>query len=244
MRSGIAFGSTLGCGLFLLATACGGSSVSGGGTGGSAGTGALGGAGSGGSATGGSGALGGAGSGGTAVGGSGGATGGAAGMGGAAGVCGSDAKACAEPADCMLAEASCCVCGMPELGDYVAANAKYASECMCQGPACGCASMLNPNLAATCNAGSCQGFDVRQLDALSGCQTDTDCTLRMGLDCCEACAGSEWELVAVRTDAGPKLSPMLCGSGPVGCPGCIPQYPAGKTAVCIANHCQVSGGTL
>jgi hypothetical protein len=225
----------------LFAAGCGGSTGSGSApdaaVGGGAGTGGATG-GSGGTATGGSGGTATGGSGGTATGGSGGtATGGSAGV--DAGLCGPDAKTCAQPGDCVLTESSCCVCGQAELTDYVAVNQAHTSECACQGPVCGCATMLNPNLAATCNAGSCAGFDVRQVDALSACTGDADCTLRIGLDCCEGCQSNGYDLVAVSIDSGGALSQALCDSGGVGCPDCAPQYPANKKAACVANHCAV-----
>jgi hypothetical protein len=98
--------------------------------------------------------------------------------------------------------------------------------------------MENPNLAATCEAGACAGFDVRQEADLSGCTTEADCTLRYGLGCCEACQGSEFNLVAVNVNQS-AFSAKMCGSDPVGCPDCAPQYPANKKAACVANHCQV-----
>jgi hypothetical protein len=251
-----ALGGVAVCGALLVA--CGGSSTSdgtgGSGTGGSAG--ATGGAGGAGGATGGAGGVtggaggvtggaggvtGGAGGVTGGAGGAGGVTGGAGGVGGAGGQasCGPEAKKCAEPADCVLNTPSCCVCGMPELSDFEAINKAFTQQCACQGPACGCATMLNPNLAATCTASKCEAFDVRKVAAYSGCQSDTDCTLRMGLDCCESCQSNEWGLVAVKTD-GAALMKALCGSGPVACPACSPVYPANKKAACIANQCQVA----
>lgn len=208
----------------ILAVGCGGSSTSDNGAGGTSSGGAGASGGSGGS-TGGSGGS---------TGGSGGATGGTAG----ANTCGPEAKTCSQPSDCVLNTPSCCLCGLPELSDFEAINSSFTQACSCQGPACGCATMENPNLAATCSAGSCAGFDVRLEDEYSGCTTEADCTLRIGLGCCEACQGGDFNLVAVNVNQGP-LSAALCGDSPVGCPDCAPQYPANKKAACLDNHCQV-----
>lgn len=203
-------------GVFAWVAGCGGSSTSDG----------AGGAGAGGGGTGGGA-------------GSGGATGGTAGVGGGgAPGCGPEAKKCAKPSDCVLQTPNCCLCGVPELVDFVAIHQSYADECACKGPVCGCATMTNPNLATTCSAGSCEGFDVRAEADYSGCSSDAECTLRLGLGCCESCQGGEWELVAVKTDQA-ELSKALCGNEPVACDACAPQYPPSKKAACVSGHCQV-----
>lgn len=110
-------------------------------------------------------------------------------MGGVGGNCGASAKSCTRNGDCVLTPASCCVCGDPELGDYVAINGAHHNACVCQGPACGCAVRPNPYLRATCKSGTCAGFDVQQLDALSACSSDADCTLHKGdSSSCPNCA--------------------------------------------------------
>jgi hypothetical protein len=231
-RLGMGFGAAL----LVTLTACGGSTSA---TTPDAGSGGSGG---------GSGAAGGQPGTGGATGGSGGSTGGAAGAGatggsagasGAGGQCGAAAKACTEPTDCVLAAASCCICSKPELSDYVAANQAHANECICKGPACGCASMPNPNLGATCTSGTCTGFDVSQDNALSACTTDADCTLRVGAGCCQGCEADTWTLIAIRTDAESKLEQMVCGPTGMTCPNCAPGMPPGTSAACVSGHCQV-----
>ncbi len=215
----------------VVAIGCGGSSTSDNNAGGSGGSGATS---SGGTSSGGT-SSGGTSSGGTSSGGSAGSGGGAAG----ANQCGGPgSKGCTEPSDCVLATDNCCLCGVPEITDYQAINSQFTGQCTCTGPACGCASAENPNLAATCNTGSCEGFDVRQVDAYSGCTTETDCSLRLGIGCCEACTGGEYNLIAVKSDQS-ALTQALCGSAGANCPDCAPQYPANKKAACVDNHCQV-----
>ena len=208
-----------------LLAGCGGSSTLDG-TGGS-GTGAASGSGGSAGSTGGS-----AGSGGTA------GSGGAAGSGGQ-NSCGPETKKCSEPTECLLVTQDCCLCGMPELKDYQAVNSKYEAQCSCGGPICDCMSGNNANLAATCRNSACEGFDVRKVEAFSGCTKDDDCTLRMGLDCCEGCGSSAADLVAVAKTGGPALMKAVCPGGPIGCPACAPQYPDNKKAACVSKHCQV-----
>lgn len=225
--------------LALVLGACGGQSSSDG-TGGAAGTGA-GGPGGAGGATGGSSGTG-------AVSGAGGATGGSSGtgaVGGAGGAGGADAchdptlKTCNGPGQCVLATPNCCLCGVPQLTDYVAMNQASAGQCDCGGPICDCAMMMNPNLAASCEGGACVAWDVRQEDAWSSCKDDLDCRLRDGLGCCETCAPVAEHLVAVRVDSEAALKGKMCASGS-GCPKCMIQYPDNAKAVCSAGRCQVA----
>jgi hypothetical protein len=164
---------------------------------------------------------------------------GTTGAGGATPVCSSpQGKACTQPSDCAFAETNCCICGRPELSDLAAVNVSYATLCGCDGPVCDCASSPNPNLALSCDAGQCAGWDVRKEDALSACTKDSDCRLRAGLSCCETCDGAAWNLVAVRKDAEGALAARVC-SGDQGCPACVPQYPSDVFVQCIYGQCQV-----
>jgi hypothetical protein len=214
----------------LLLGACGGESVSNG-TGGAAGSAAT--AGSGGSG----------GSGGSATGGSGGsATGGSGGS--ATGGSGGDAcndpslKTCSGAGQCVLTTSNCCLCGTPEITDFVAMNQASSSLCGCDGPMCGCATMNNPSLAASCESGQCAAWDVRQRDDYSGCTQDSECRLREGLGCCEGCSGSQYDLVAIRVGAESALAQAMCPPN-TACAECAPQYPSNASAACIAGHCQV-----
>lgn len=213
------------------------------------------------SATGGSGAYGGsmvgvggadsdggpAGSGAGGVGGA--ATGGAGGMGGAAGaggVCGTSAQTCDFESNCTLLQVSCCICGIPTLGDYMAVNTAHASTCACQGPVCACDSSMNPYLGVACTSGLCTGFDVEQLDAISACSSDSDCTLRNGVGCCASwCQVDVSKVVAVRVDAEPVLEALACahaaGKLPLPCLECKPEPspPANLRAACVQGRCQV-----
>src|SRR5262249_14612110 len=122
-------------------------------------------------------------------------------------------KTCTGPGECVLATSDCCLCGQPELGDYVAMSSDKAAACTCTGPACGCATMDNPNRAATCEDGTCAAWDVRKEDAYSACKTPDDCRLRLGLACCEPCGGADYEVVAIRGDAESLLKSKTCTAG-------------------------------
>jgi hypothetical protein len=230
----------------VAASGCGGSTFSAG----SAGSGASGGQPGAGGASGGQPGAGGA----PATGGSGGqpgtggvgASGGSAGQpgsGGAGGTaCGPQSRACTSPTDCALGislDHQGCLCGIPALDDFTAVNNGYLTECTGPGSMCDCMSGTNPNLGATCTKGTCEGFDVSQVDALSACTSDSDCTLRAGIGCCQACGGSTADLVAIRVDASGTLAQMLCPPGGVNCPACGGGSPSGVSAACVAGHCQV-----
>ena len=207
---------TLGVWLFapiaaLLVSACGGSAVS--------------------DTSGGGGATGGTGGSGAASGGSGGTT----------STCSPVNTACQQPSDCSLSRTNCCACAMPELADFVAVNAAGISQCACQGPKCECDPGFNASLGATCSQGNCAGFDVRKIDALSWCESDSECKLRIGLGCCEACSGGYAQMVAVRVDSWPTLVKLVCDAEPGTCDACLPSYPVQLKAACLVNHCAVVG---
>jgi len=167
-------------------------------------------------------------------------TGGAAGNAGT----GSDAcndpslKSCSGPGQCVLATSNCCLCGTPEITDFVAMNQASSAQCNCDGPMCGCASMNNPNLAASCESGQCIPWDVRQRDDYSGCTQDSECRLRAGLGCCESCSASQYDLVAIRVGTEATLTQAMCAPN-TACAECAPQYPSNASAACIYGHCQV-----
>ena len=175
----------------------------------------------------------GGGTGGAATGGSSGtATGGSSGSGGVAG-----ATSCEVPGDCVLVPSSCCVCGVPELGDVTAVNVGAAGqylEALCaMSPACGCPTALNPNLVATCDSGTCQKIDIRE-HAATECGDDDECRVRVS-QCCE-CGGdtSPGSLIAVGLNL--VYDELVCD--PLGlCTDCAPEYPPEASARCDAGHC-------
>jgi hypothetical protein len=162
---------------------------------------------------------------------SGAATGGSSGSGGTR-----DGTACEVATDCVLVPSSCCVCGVPEIGDVTAVNqegaAEYTQTCG-MGPACLCPTALNPNLVATCASETCQAIDIRE-HAVSECSDDDECRVRVS-QCCE-CGGdtSPGSLVAVGTVL--DYGALVCDRLGL-CTGCAPEYPAEATALCESGHC-------
>jgi hypothetical protein len=172
-------------------------------------------------------------------------TGGTGGGGtGGSGGGGVDFAACDAPGQCVITTATCCgVCGAPELADVVAVNAEHVidyANANCPDPtACPeCATGENPNLYAICESGRCAAKDVRQSE-VSACASDSDCVLRFGMGCCEACTGVESDLVSVSVQGFQSVYDAL-GCAGVPCDACLPQYPMYTVALCNAGgHCEV-----
>lgn len=149
--------------------------------------------------------------------------------------------ACSGPGQCTLVASGCCgVCGMPELSNVVAIHEdKYAEffDVTCPGPIppCpGCPTASNPDLFAYCEAGQCVGADVR-VHELSACQSDSECVLRAGLECCEC--GSDG-ISALRADAVGSLQQLVCVPDEA-CDDCAPVFPDNAVASCVEGHCRV-----
>lgn len=155
-----------------------------------------------------------------------------------------DFTSCTGPGQCTLAVPGCCqACSMPELGDLAAINAAKADAyfnyvCPEPTPCPACDPPPNPNLFAYCKEGTCVAADVRQ-EPFSECTKNEDCRLRNTAECCETCTGSEGMLISVQTTADQEIKALMCGPD-AGCPKCLPQYPAGASAVCgPSGHCSV-----
>ncbi|MCA9646906.1 MAG: hypothetical protein H6718_28445 [Polyangiaceae bacterium] len=229
-------------------TACGGDSfTSGAGTGGnasggSAGAGAAAGdggnAGSGATASGGAAGTGTAGSGAAGNGGTG--TAGGSGNGGAGGVP-SEYANCTGPGQCLLVPSNCCgYCSEPKLEDFIPINSSFESAFYgdrCSTIDCpSCITQLPGNFTAICRAGRCERVNVYDDDKLVGCERTEDCQLRWGSQCCEACAPSPDQLIAV---AHGTIEQNQCGNG-IPCPECpTPGYPSDASAECINQRCAV-----
>jgi hypothetical protein len=104
----------------------------------------------------------------------------------------------------------------------------------CPPPAAG--SSVAGYFGATCEAERCVVFDARAA-GLTVCMVDEECTLRFGVDCCEACSASEDRLIGIRR--GADLGPLACGTAPVACPGCAPIYPPNYVSSCVSSQCRV-----
>lgn len=153
-----------------------------------------------------------------------------------------DPGACEYPTDCVLVPARCCgVCGQAELSNTVAVNRAHVDvlpdalgchliDCVT------CEPTPNPWLGATCRAGRCVAFDVRQTD-LTECSSSDDCRLRAGLACCEECNVARESFVGINAEA--DVRGWVCGNAPVVCAGCVPAIPPNLYATCGDGRCGV-----
>lgn len=155
-----------------------------------------------------------------------------------------DWAACTSPSECVLLPDTCCeTCGLPTADDYDGVNMARTREhraAVCPGdppPCLPCVPAPHPYLQATCTAGTCEALDVRQ-HAVSECNADADCRVRV-TQCCE-CGGdtSPQALIAVRASAG-AYDALVCDPM-AACPECEPVYPDNVRAVCGASgHCEI-----
>jgi Kunitz/Bovine pancreatic trypsin inhibitor domain len=165
--------------------------------------------------------------------------------------------ACKQPSDCIVTGTGCCgVCDSPSVTahDLVSYNHAYASLLQCglafgvAGDAAGaaapvaCAPCMEvpdgtlKNFVPSCVANQCAIEDIR-LSATTACKTNAECKLRSGSSCCESCSAGD--LIAVRSDG--SFEKLVCGSGPVGCPACLPAPTPGAVAICgSTGHCEVA----
>jgi hypothetical protein len=60
---------------------------------------------------------------------------------------------------------------------------------------------------------------------------DSDCQLRLGAGCCQACSG---EPIAVSKDAN------FCPDGALPCPTCAAVIPPGYSTSCVAGRCALN----
>jgi len=155
---------------------------------------------------------------------------------------GANFAACSAPGTCVLASDSCCgACGMPTLDDFDAIGEGAVDahrKAVCPdptGPCPACATQANPNLFAYCDlaAKSCVEADL-PLTEYAACKEDADCSMRLGLGCCECMQAGEW--VAVATARRTDLQALLCKQDEV-CAECAPSPPVGVMAACEMGRC-------
>jgi hypothetical protein len=149
--------------------------------------------------------------------------------------------ACDVPNDCVVASSGCCgLCPDAPFESAIGINRERALAGEYQ--PCGdvecepCAEVPVPlrttgYFVPTCASGECGALDLRT-DAATECTEDTDCFLRLGSECCEACEGDN--LIALRS------TDFLAGRcDDVGCPECEPTYPPDYAARCVSGRCTV-----
>jgi len=149
---------------------------------------------------------------------------------------------CQLPGDCVVRTADCCGgCEPVKPKELQALNADYADEDnRCAGGNClACAaydgSAERPYFGARCVDHRCELFDVRNTE-LSRCDSDGDCVLREGLECCECASAGPW--VAVNTQI--VLAANFFGCAPGVCPACGHASRENLRASCVAGKCAIA----
>lgn len=171
---------------------------------------------------------------GTGGGGTGGALVGGSSTGGSTAV---DYSACADFGECSAIGTGCCgVCGYPEASDFAGVNNAYVDlyfqqVCPEPIPCPACPTAVNLAIVAYCDQGQgkCEVVDV------GTCTVNSDCRLRNGMGCCEACAAPFEQLVAVSQEP----TPYVCSPYSGACAPCVPTYFPGASAACDNGHCVV-----
>ena len=149
---------------------------------------------------------------------------------------------CTSGADCTARVMGCCgVCEPYPASVFSAINTRYRYVNSCpeliQCEACEEYPGIpeGPYYGATCTAGRCELFDVREIP-WGVCESDADCILRNGTSCCEGCAATgPW--AAVSTTGQPPDG--LC-SEDASCAACDSMPPEDRIARCESGHCVVA----
>ncbi|HEY1535290.1 MAG TPA: BPTI/Kunitz domain-containing protein [Polyangiaceae bacterium] len=164
---------------------------------------------------------------------------------------GQDWGACTHDSDCVTESVGCCTACEPvddrQLLVFNSAHLDDADkarlqQCASVGACAPCPQAseyeaTEKYFKPVCAAGQCSVIDIRQ-SALTTCQTNADCALRDGADCCPGYDGMGF--VAVNKSAD------LCGGHPDSCPppGPAPDpIPDGVTATCQLGHCALTPPT-
>ncbi len=160
--------------------------------------------------------------------------------------CAPDERACAAPEDCAVTANTCCgECGEATLEGSTAVRRDALTsfrDGLCVGdPICpGCASQINPELVATCNAGTCEARDLGA-EPITECTSSDQCRVRT-IDCCECGGRTDVDsLIAIRAEQEGALLDLTCTPG-FTCGGCAPIYPEDVRAECVANRCTLVVG--
>lgn len=153
---------------------------------------------------------------------------------------------CELASECVLLPSGCCgPCDNPNFSahDLVTYNSAHLGEIdTCYGDDVQCERCLDdPNGALKffvpdCVQGQCAVMDLRTSD-LTACDTDKDCRLRLGSQCCEGC-GEGTNLIAVRNDG--SFEKQVCGATLPPCLPCVGTYPESAVATCQQGHCTVA----
>lgn len=143
--------------------------------------------------------------------------------------------------DCAVRNTACCGgCEPLKLEDLHAVSTEYADVDTCPGVACGACAPYDgpqerPYYGARCTNQHCELFDVRNTE-LARCNSDGDCLLREGLECCECASAGPW--VAVNTQR--VLAANFLGCAPGTCPTCEHASRENLRAGCVDGQCVVT----
>ena len=159
--------------------------------------------------------------------------------------------ACQAPTDCAIGGQGCCgTCDGPGVSAHslIAYATKHQNEVYgsCALVDIACAPCYQPPeyeqqlkyFIPDCVRGQCVVHDIRK-SAVTACNTEQDCRLRSGTQCCEGCGS---DLVSVANNGG--LEKLVCGDMPTACPAiaCAPN-PSTGVSYCDAGHCAVAYAT-
>ncbi len=157
---------------------------------------------------------------------------------------------CASVLDCGLGYFGCCgICEPMDLEAYEPVNVGFIADRerqsreACAEVLCGACEQGTPvsqNYGVACEKERCVAYDIRERASLTGCTDDSDCRLRNGTSCCEACDSSLNGWIAVSAEPL-TLADALCGGMEVGCPPCAPIPPQQLRTECVEGTCRVIG---
>jgi hypothetical protein len=153
-----------------------------------------------------------------------------------------DYAACGPTDRCVPALVGCCgTCGPLELSHFAGTNARYVTEfraatCPMPLPCPDCGGYPNDHITARCAAGRCEAIDIRRTPEITGCSADTDCRVRLGLECCECSSTGAWAAIAVKGESA--LAAAVCPAN-FGCDACVPQPPKDLVPACVNGVCEI-----
>ncbi len=148
---------------------------------------------------------------------------------------------CRAAGDCVVRSAACCgECEPVKAEDLRALNRNYADLDTCAGVPCrACAGYDSDSerryYGARCMNQQCQLFDVRSTE-IARCESDGDCVLREGLECCECASAGPWVAISTQT----ILALNFLGCAPGTCPVCDHTPSGDLRASCVDGRCVVS----
>lgn len=148
---------------------------------------------------------------------------------------------CDTPTDCIVGSTGCCglcpdapfdsakgINGARALaGDYRPCGDVACEPCAEVPPV----SQTTQYYLATCEARKCGVVDLRTTPSTE-CETDQDCFLRAGIDCCPACSATSFAALSSTDFLNGRCTD-------IGCPECVTPVPDNLFASCLDGRCIV-----